>query len=113
MIKNLKRRDAIKVAMAGGGLLALNSVPAEAAPKKLLAVAGNWESKGQPCAIFQQGPVLLIVNELGSLGTARMTDADTFVILAGNGWTMGIVGTLADNGKTINWSNDTTWTRGK
>jgi len=113
MIKNLKRRNAIKVAMAGGGLLVLKAVQVEAAPKKLLTVAGSWESKGQPCAIFQQGPILLVVNELGSLGTARMTDADTFAILAGAGWSLGLVGTLVDNGKSINWSNDTTWTRAR
>jgi hypothetical protein len=113
MIKNLKRREAIKVAIAGGGLFALKSVKAEAGEMRVPTLAGNWQYEEQPCAIFQQGPVLLVVNQRGSLGTARMTDDKTFAVLAGTGWDLGLTGTLSDNGKTINWSNDSSWTRVK
>ena len=42
-----------------------------------------------------------------------MTDDKTFAVLAGTGWDLGLTGTLSDNGKTINWSNDSSWTRVK
>ena len=115
MIKNVKRRDAIKAAIAGGGLLALRSANAEtgASAVKVLPLAGNWQCQGQPCAIFQQGSILLVVDGKGSLGTARMTDDRKFVILTGTGWVLGLEGTVADDNKTINWSNDSLWMRVK
>jgi hypothetical protein len=113
MIKNVKRRDAIKAAIAGGGLLALRSANAETGAMKVRALAGDWQCQGQPCAIFQQGSILLVVDGKGSLGTARMTDDKKFVILNGTGWVLGLEGTVADDNKTINWSDDSSWTRVK
>jgi hypothetical protein len=113
MLKNLKRRDAIKAAIAGGGLLALHNANADTGALKVPALAGDWQYQGQPCAIFQQGPIMLVVDGKGSLGTARMTSENKFVILNGTGWHLGLEGTLAGDGKNINWSDDTTWTRVK
>ena len=113
MIKNVKRRDAIKAAITGGGLLAFGKANAEAGATKVPTLAGDWQCQGQPCAIFQQGPILLVVDGKGCLGTARMTDDKKFVILTGAGWVLGLEGTMADDNKTINWSDDSSWMRVK
>jgi hypothetical protein len=76
--------------------------------------AGEWLLEGkadQPCAIFQHGRVLLLVNEKGDLATGRVTEATKLVVLKGNGWDDGLVGEFADEGKTISWGNGTTWKR--
>lgn len=75
---------------------------------------GEWLLEGkadQPCAIFQHGRVLLLVNENGDFATGRITEATKLVVLKGNGWDEGLVGELADEGKTISWGNGTTWKR--
>jgi hypothetical protein len=109
MKTNMKRREAItKAAVVAGTLLAFKS-GADPANKKI-SFAGGWLYQGQPCAIFQEGSVVLAVNEAGNLGTAQVT-ADNTLLVLGGGWDLGLVGTLADKGQTINWSNDTVWTR--
>ena len=111
MTENLKRRDVVKAVAAAGGLLALGGL-AGAAPAKKISVPGEWLYDGkedQPCAIFQQGRVLLLVNEEGEWATGRMTEANKLVVL--KGWEEGLVGELAKDGKAINWSNGTTWKR--
>jgi hypothetical protein len=75
---------------------------------------GEWLYDGkedQPCAIFQHGRILLLVNEEGELATARLTEARKFVVLKGDGWEGGLVGELDEKGKAISWSNGTTWKR--
>src|SRR5580765_5595174 len=109
MKTNMKRREAItKAAVVAGTLLAFKS---GADPvNKNFSFAGGWLYQGQPCAIFQEGSVVLAVNEAGNLGTAQVT-ADNTLIVLGGGWDIGLVGTMGDKGQTINWSNDTVWTR--
>lgn len=107
----VKRRDAIKLALAAGGLLAIKGVAAEPDAEPGPSFAGSWFYLEQPCAIFQQGAILLVVNERGALATAKVTGPSTFVILNGFGWDIGLVADVADHGRTINWSNNTVWTR--
>jgi hypothetical protein len=119
MKTNMKRREAIsKAAVVAGTLLALKS---EAAPGPSawpgvprgpgrLSFAGGWLYQGQPCAIFQEGSVVLAVNEAGNLGTAQVTAHNTLTVVGG-GWDLGLVGTMDNSGRTITWSNDTVWTR--
>jgi hypothetical protein len=112
MNKTLKRRDALKVAAAVGGLFALEKI-ASAAPvrKQTTGLAGNWLYQGQPCAIWQQGVVLIFVNEGGGLATGRMTGPDTFILQAGFGWDNSLIGIVSNGGNLITWSNDTQWQR--
>jgi hypothetical protein len=74
---------------------------------------GEWLFEGkedQPCAIFQHGRVLLLVNEEGELATGRVSGANTLTVLKGS-WEEGLTGTLSDDGKSISWGNGTTWKR--
>jgi hypothetical protein len=112
MTEKFKRRDVVKVVAAAGGLLTLGILAGAAEPDKKIKLLGEWLYDGkedQPCAIFQQGRVLLLVNEEGELATGRITEADKLVAL--KGWEEGLVGELAKNGKAINWANGTTWKR--
>ena len=114
MTEKLLRRDMMKAVAGAGGLLVLGSVARAAEPDKDSKLAGEWlyeGNKDQPCAIFQQGRVLLLVNEDGELATGRVTEAEKFVVLKGDGWEEGLVGELAKDGKAISWANGTTWKR--
>ena len=114
MTEKLMRRDMVKAVAAAGGLLVLGSVARAAEPDKNRKLPGEWLYEGkedQPCAIFQQGRVFLLVNENGELATGRITDAKRFVVLKGDGWEEGLVGELAKAGKAISWANGTTWKR--
>jgi hypothetical protein len=114
-----KRRDAIKAVAAAGGLLVLGGVASAAEPDPKSKPAGEWLNEGreaEPCAIFQQGRILLLVNEAGQLATARMTEAKKFVtvkglLVNGEGWEEGLVGEITDEGKAITWANGSTWKR--
>jgi hypothetical protein len=71
---------------------------------------GEWLFEGrddQPCAIFQHGRVLLLVNERGELVTGRITEATKLVV---GSWD-NLVGELTDEGKRISWGNGTAWKR--
>ena len=84
--------------------------PQEKEPSKWV---GEWLFEGnadQPCAIFQHGKVLLMVNEEGDFETGRITEHTKIVTLKG-AWEEGLVGELTDEGKTIRWGNGTTWKR--
>jgi hypothetical protein len=110
MTEKLRRRDLVKTVAAAGGLLVLGSVGSAAEPDKS-KLPGEWLYDGkedQPCAIFQHGRILLLVNEEGEFATARLTEAKKFVV---KGWEDGLTGELDDKGKTITWSNGTTWKR--
>ena len=110
MTEKLRRRDLVKTVAAAGGLLMLGSVASAAEPDKS-KLPGEWLYDGkedQPCAIFQHGRILLLVNEEGEFATARLTEAKKFVV---KGWEEGLTGELDDKGKTIAWSNGTTWKR--
>jgi WD40 repeat protein/serine/threonine protein kinase len=74
-------------------------------------LGGEWFMEGRKeelCAVFQQGRVLLLVNERGEFATAMMTDAKKFTV---KGWGEGLSGEFVDEGKKITWSNGTTWLR--
>src|SRR5215831_4421353 len=109
MTGKLRRRDLVKTLAAAGGVLALCRVASAAEPDKASKLPGEWLYDGkedQPCAIFQHGRILLLVNEEGELATARLTEARKFVVLRGyGGWgEEGLVGKLDKKGKTISWS---------
>jgi hypothetical protein len=111
MGKKLDRRAAAKAVAAAGGLFALGGA-ASAAQKDAPGWAGEWFNGGkldQPCAIFQHGRVLLLVNERGDLASAHLTEADKVSIL--QGWEPGYTGTLGDRGKTIAWKGGAEWKR--
>ena len=113
MTEKLKRRDLVKAVAAAGGLLALGGLAGAAEPDKKIMLPGEWLYDGkedQPCAIFQQGRVLLLVNEDGELATGRITEARKLVVLKGD-WEEGLVGELAKDGTAISWANGTTWKR--
>jgi hypothetical protein len=104
----------VKAVAAAGGLLALAGLAGAAEPDKNTKLPGEWLYDGkedQPCAIFQQGRVLLLVNEKGELATGRITEAEKFVALKGDGWEESLVGELAKDGKAISWANGTSWKR--
>jgi hypothetical protein len=115
MTKQLDRRGFVKATGAVGGLLVLgNGVTTAAAEGDTHKLAGEWLMAGNndlPCAIFQQGRVLLIVNENGDLATGRVTGRNKLVALKGTGWEPDLEGVLSQDGKTINWENGTMWKR--
>jgi hypothetical protein len=78
-------------------------------------IDGQWLMEfdpGRPCAIYQHGNVLIIVNEGGSLAVGRVISAAEFVILTspGGGWQIGLRAVLQDN-NTLDWRNGTIWRR--
>jgi hypothetical protein len=106
-----KRRDAVKAMAAAGGLFLLGGAVGPAEPDQKNKLAGEWlreGTEGEPCAIFQHGRILLLVNEYGDFATARMTEAKKFTT---KGWEDGLVGEIADEGKKIAWTNGSTWKR--
>jgi hypothetical protein len=111
MNKNLNRRNALKLAAAAGGLFAVEKIASAAPPLKQVGLAGNWLASGQPAAIWQQGPVLIVVNEGGAVGGGLMTSANTFVIQFGYGWDPGLTAEVANGGQLINWANGSQWQR--
>jgi hypothetical protein len=85
-------------------------------PKSPAKVASNWVGEwlregdaDKPCAIFQKGRVLLLVNEDGEFATGKITEANKITTR----WREedGLIGELVDKGKTISWGNGTTWKR--
>jgi hypothetical protein len=114
MTEKLIRRDIVKAVAAAGSLLLLGKVARAADEGQNSKLPGEWLYEGQenqPCAIFQQGPVLLLVNESGDFATGRLTEAKEFVVSKGEGWEEGLVGKIVNTGKTIEWTNGTTWQR--
>ena len=113
MSEKLRRREMVKTAAVAGGLLLLGGA-ASAQADRGSRLPGEWFNEGkveQPCAIFAQGRVLLVVNEKGNLATARVIEAGRFVILKGDGWEEGLVGELADGGRAIAWKGGGAWRR--
>src|SRR5215470_8758876 len=93
-----------------GRLLALGKAASAAEPDRTSKLPGEWLYDGkedQPCAIFQHGRILLLVNEEGEFATARLSEAKKFVVLKSEHWEEGLVGELDDQGKAIAWSNGT------
>jgi hypothetical protein len=112
MANKLKRRSAIKAAAVAGGLFLLGGAAGPAEPEQKNKLAGEWLNEGredEPCAIFQHGRVLLVVNEQGDFTTSRMTEAKKFTA---KGWG-DLVGELTKEGKEIAWANGSTWKRAR
>jgi hypothetical protein len=112
MTESLDRRDAVKTVAAAGGLLLLSGLASADEPDEATALTGEWFNGGkfdQPCAIFQQGRVLLLINEKGDIASARMTDANQFTVL--KGWDGEVVGRIVERGKVIAWRAGGNWRR--
>jgi len=111
----LKRREAFKKVAAASGLFLLAGAVSGASKAKsekaLVSVEGEWMLANKSCAIFQQGRILLLVNENGVLGTGKINGGKTIAVFAGSAWKPGLLGQILDNGKSISWGNDDTWTR--
>src|SRR5688500_18515067 len=106
------RRTALKtVALAAGTLLSTEAfaLDTKAAKIRTRPIHGSWTFSGQPCAIFQQGTILLIVNETGELATGRITGPDTFKIISGVHWDRSLTAQIVDRGERIKWSDGVHW----
>ena len=112
MTENLKRRDAIKTIAAIGGLLMVPGVSFAQVATRNSRLATGWLYQGQPCVIHQQGSMLLLINEAGSIGSGVWTGNNTFTVLGGSGWDAGLTAQVSNHGNTISWSNSTVWTQG-
>src|SRR5687768_14639907 len=116
-------------AAAAGGLFALGAGVAAAAegeaadagqPNPAAAWAGEWLLEGkpdQPCAVFQHGRVLLLVNELLHIAVGRVVGFRRIVARDALTWSdrgqgNGMAGALSADGLTILWENNSTWRRG-
>lgn len=110
MNKKVQRRDAVKAFAAIGGLIALRGIALAQVPAAATGrLATSWAYQGQPCAIIQQGVMLLLINEIGSIGSGVWTGNNTFTVLGGAGWDVGLTAQISNRGRTINWSNNTIW----
>jgi hypothetical protein len=93
---------------------ATNTPPRTTASTPSTELAGSWHvarRPDQPCAIFQQGDVLLIVNERGDVATARLDGAGRLTVLRGEGWQSGLTAEMGDAGKSLKWRDGSIWTR--
>ncbi len=116
MSRKLGRREVVvksAAAVAGGMLLMGGSAEAQLRPPQAGdTLAGEWFNGGklgEPCAIFQQGRVLLLINEKGDLATGQFIDPNTFTVL--KGWEGELLGRVGDRGKTILWKGGGNWKR--
>lgn len=89
-------------------------------PKANENLQGVWYYEGDngtPCAIFQQGPLLLLINERGDMATGKaVSDANVVVISAREGgWQLGLKAAISETDKEtqLTWSNATVWRRPK
>jgi hypothetical protein len=111
MNERLDRRDAAKAVAAAGGLLVLTGV-GSAHADDAGTLSGEWFNSGeldQPCAIFQQGRVLLLINEKGDMAVAHMAEANRFDVI--KGWGDGVAGRVAERGRVIAWKSGGQWKR--
>jgi hypothetical protein len=112
MSEELERRDAVKAVAAVGGLLLLGGSTSAAEPEETNPLTGEWFNGGkldQPCAIIQQGRVLILINEKGDIATGQMTEANQFRVL--RGWGEEVVGRILDRGRLIAWKGGGNWKR--
>ncbi len=112
MEAQIKRRDAMKSLLALGGLAATTGLAFGQISNRNSRLAGNWLYQGQPCVILQQGSMLILINEIGSVGSGEWTSSNTFTVLGGNGWDAGLTAQISLNGNSITWSNGTVWNQG-
>jgi hypothetical protein len=111
MTEAVDRRNAVKSVAAAGGLLLLGGVASADGPAER-SLTGEWFNSGnldQPCAIIQQGRVLLLINEKGDIATGQFTQANQFNVV--RGWGDGVAGTVGDRGRVITWNGGGNWSR--
>ncbi len=111
MNKKINRRDAVKALASVSGLMLVNVATFAGAPQNS-GLASGWLYEGQACSIQVAGTTLLLINENGAVGSAIFTSENTLVVLSGNGWDVGLTAQITHRGRTINWSNNTVWTKG-
>ncbi|HVS35424.1 MAG TPA: twin-arginine translocation signal domain-containing protein [Gemmataceae bacterium] len=112
MHEDLNRRHAVKAVAAAGSLLLLGGPAPADEPDDRDALTGEWFNGGkldQPCAVFQQGRVLLLINENGDIASGQMTGANEVTVL--KGWEGGLVGRVAERGRVIAWKGGGSWRR--
>ena len=110
--RELGRRAAVKTVAAAGGLLLLSGLASADECDELPTLTGEWLNRGkadQPCAIFQQGRVLLLINEKGDIASGQLTGPNQFTVL--RGWEEGVVGRVVERGRRIAWKGGGTWKR--
>lgn len=76
---------------------------------------GEWllqGNEGQPCAIFQQGRVLIFVTQTGSIGAGLFRSKQNIIVPQWQGPTPeGSTASINETGNEINWWNGLTWIR--
>jgi hypothetical protein len=111
MSEDLDRRGAVRALAAAGGLLLLSGPASAGGPEERATLAGEWFNDGkldQPCGVFQQGRVLLLINEKGDIASGLMTEANEFTV---KGWADGVVGRIVERGRVIAWKGGGNWKR--
>jgi hypothetical protein len=116
LVTRILAKVLVPLALTCALALPMASKPAHAQYRTRLTnhLAGRWFREGrpqEPCTIFQQGSALILVNEFGSFATGRVVDAQTFVVIKGDGWDSGLQAVVLDGGYTIAWGNGTFWRR--
>jgi hypothetical protein len=92
-------------------MLLLGGLASADEPEERTTLTGEWFNGGkldQPCAVFQQGRVLLLINEKGDIASGQMTEANQFTVV--KGWDAGgLVGRIVERGKVIAWAGGGNW----
>jgi hypothetical protein len=112
MRKEFDRRGAAKAVAVAGGLLLLGGSASADEPGEATTLRGEWFNGGkvnQPCAIFQQGRVLLLINENGDMASGQLTQANQVTVL--KGWKQQVVGRIREQGRVIAWQGGGNWQR--
>jgi hypothetical protein len=112
MTEKLNRREAAKAVAAAGGLLMLGGFASADRREEPRTLSGEWLNGGkldEPCAIFQHGRMLILINENGDIASGRMTGINKFTVL--KGWDDGVVGKVVERGKEIAWKGGGSWKR--
>ena len=74
------------------------------APGQHQDISGRWYHDGKPTSISVSGQTVTITNEVGQSSSGSMSGNE--LVISG-----GIRGHVSPNGRSISWSNGTTWTR--
>jgi hypothetical protein len=78
-------------------------------PQSYPNVGGTWYREGEaskPASIQQNGGTLRVVNEFGQASRAHFQNGT----IVADDWN-GLVGTLVNGGRRINWANNSSWQR--
>ena len=107
---------AVSIAVAVAGFQSETTralaVPAPQSPMGNSAFLGAWGAQGDPtkhCSVSGNGVFLTFTNENGDTSTGHSVGMPQNVVSADQ-WNF-VQGTLSAEGRTINWSNGTYWTR--